>query len=178
MQINDQTWHVVKSVPKITGFVGGGKLPPSVPTEEVEKITTKISEGTLEPKVKISFEKGDSIRVVDGPFSNFNGVVDEGRRRDLRQLGAGCGEGSGSGDANGSFYRNRIVLEERIPEDLDAHDRARGGRREPNGNPFAGDESEQGSAGAHRGNRIVLENDLRRLDVGDAGAKGEHQDDR
>jgi len=77
MEINDQTWHLVKSVPKITGFVGAGQIPPSVPNEEVEKITTQISEGTLKPKLKISFEKGDSIRVIDGPFSSFNGVVDE-----------------------------------------------------------------------------------------------------
>jgi len=77
MEINDQTWHVVKSVPKITGFVGGGKRPPHVPDEEVEKITTQISEGTLKPKPKVSFEKGDNIRVIDGPFSNFNGLVDE-----------------------------------------------------------------------------------------------------
>ena len=77
MEINDQTWHLVKSVPKITGFVGGGQTPPNVPDEEVEKITTQISEGTLKPKPKVSFEKGDSIRVIDGPFSSFNGVVDE-----------------------------------------------------------------------------------------------------
>lgn len=77
MEINDQTWHLVKSVPKITGFVGGGQTPPSVPDAEVEKITTQISEGTLKPKPKVSFEKGDSIRVIDGPFSSFNGVVDE-----------------------------------------------------------------------------------------------------
>lgn len=77
MEINDQTWHLVKSVPKITGFVGGGQTPPHVPDEEVEKITTQISEGTLKPKPKVSFEKGDSIRVIDGPFSSFNGVVDE-----------------------------------------------------------------------------------------------------
>jgi len=77
MDLNDQTWHLVKSVPKVTGFVGGTNKPPSVPDAEVEKITTQISEGTLKPEPKIIFEKGESIRVVDGPFTNFNGIVDE-----------------------------------------------------------------------------------------------------
>ncbi len=77
MELNDYSWHLVKSVPKITGFVGSTKSPPSVPDEEVERITTQISEGTLKPKLKIEFEKGESIRVVEGPFTNFNGIVDE-----------------------------------------------------------------------------------------------------
>lgn len=77
MELNDYTWHLVKSVPKVTGFVGTSQRPPSVPDEEVERITTQISEGTLKPKPKVSFEKGESIRVVEGPFTNFNGIVDE-----------------------------------------------------------------------------------------------------
>jgi transcription termination/antitermination protein NusG len=77
MDLSDETWSLVKSVPKITGFVGGGKRPPAVPEEEVKRITQQISDGTLKPKPKVRFEKGESIRVVDGPFSNFNGIVDE-----------------------------------------------------------------------------------------------------
>lgn len=77
MDLNDDTWQIIKSVPKITGFVGGGRTPPIVPDEEVQRITQQISEGTLRPKPKVSFEKGESIRVVDGPFTNFNGIVDE-----------------------------------------------------------------------------------------------------
>ena len=77
MDLNDETWQIIKSVPKITGFVGGSKNPPIVPDEEVQKITQQISEGTLRPKPKVTFEKGESIRVVDGPFTNFNGLVDE-----------------------------------------------------------------------------------------------------
>ena len=77
MELNDETWHVVKDVPKITGFVGGTTRPPVIPDEEVMKLTQQISEGTLKPKPKISFEHGESVRVVDGPFTNFNGVVDE-----------------------------------------------------------------------------------------------------
>jgi len=77
MELNDETWHIVKGIPKVTGFVGGGKTPPSVPDEEVARITKQISEGTLKPKPKVTFEKGESVRVVDGPFTNFNGMVDE-----------------------------------------------------------------------------------------------------
>lgn len=77
MELNDETWHLIKSIPKVTGFVGGGKVPPVVPDEEVQRITKQISEGTLRPKPKIIFEKGESVRVVDGPFTNFNGLVDE-----------------------------------------------------------------------------------------------------
>lgn len=77
MEMNEKTWHLVRSTPKITGFVGGGKNPPSIPDKDVLKITTRISEGTMKPKPKFSFEKGESVRVIDGPFQNFNGVVDE-----------------------------------------------------------------------------------------------------
>ncbi len=77
MELNDYTWHMVKNTPKVTGFVGSTKTPPSIPDAEVEKITTQISEGTLKPKLKIYFEKGESIRVIDGPFTNFNGIVDD-----------------------------------------------------------------------------------------------------
>jgi transcriptional antiterminator NusG len=77
MELTDETWQIIKSIPKVTGFVGGSKEPPTVPDEEVQRITQQISEGSLRPKPKISFEKGESIRVVDGPFTNFNGIVDE-----------------------------------------------------------------------------------------------------
>ena len=77
MEMNEEVWHIVKGIPKITGFVGGGRSPAPVPDEEVQRITQQISEGTLKPKPKVSFEKGESVRVVDGPFTNFNGMVDE-----------------------------------------------------------------------------------------------------
>lgn len=79
MELNDKTWHLVKSTPKITGFVGGNKpdSTPSVPDEEVERVVKRVSEGMLKPKPKVQFEKGESVRVIDGPFTNFNGVVDE-----------------------------------------------------------------------------------------------------
>ena len=76
MQLNDKTWHLVKSTPKITGFVGNAISPPAVPEEEVSRITNQMAEGTLKPRPKIQFEQGESVRVVDGPFVNFNGVVE------------------------------------------------------------------------------------------------------
>ncbi len=79
MVLNDTTWHIVKSAPKVTGFVGGGTRPAPVPPEEVAKITQQMEEGAQKPKPKVRFEKGESIRVVDGPFNNFNGVVEEAR---------------------------------------------------------------------------------------------------
>lgn len=77
LELNDDTWHVIKGTPKITGFVGNSTNPPMVSEEEVAKITKRIDEGQMKPKMKVVFEKGDSVRVNDGPFNTFNGVVDE-----------------------------------------------------------------------------------------------------
>jgi transcription termination/antitermination protein NusG len=77
MILNDSTWHLVKSTPKITGFVGNAVTPPAVPEEEVSRITNQMQEGTLKPRPKVQFEEGESVRVIDGPFVNFNGVVEE-----------------------------------------------------------------------------------------------------
>jgi transcriptional antiterminator NusG len=79
MELNDTTWHLVKSTPKITGFVGNATNPPAVPDEEVARITNQMTEGTLKPRPKVQFEEGENVRVVDGPFVNFNGVVEEVR---------------------------------------------------------------------------------------------------
>lgn len=77
MELNEATWHIVKGTPKVTGFVGGSMSPPVVPDEEVERITSQIEEGSLKPKPKVEFEKGENVRVVSGPFSTFTGIVDE-----------------------------------------------------------------------------------------------------
>lgn len=77
MELNDQTWHLVKATPKITGFVGNSTNPPIVPEGEVLKISKRIDEGQMKPKMKIIFEKGESVRVINGPFNTFNGLVDE-----------------------------------------------------------------------------------------------------
>lgn len=77
MILTENTWHLVKGTPKITGFVGNAVTPPAVPEEEVARITNQMTEGTLKPRPKVQFEEGESVRVVDGPFVNFNGVVEE-----------------------------------------------------------------------------------------------------
>lgn len=77
MSLNDEMWHLVKNTPKITGFIGGNKKPTPVPEKEVKKLTKQISDGTLRPKMKTTFEKGESVRVIEGPFQNFNGLVED-----------------------------------------------------------------------------------------------------
>jgi transcriptional antiterminator NusG len=76
MELSDASWHLVKSTPKITGFVGSATRPPSVPEAEVLRLTRQIDEGTLKPKPRVQFEDGENVRVIDGAFQNFNGVVD------------------------------------------------------------------------------------------------------
>ena len=77
MELNEKTWHLVKGTPKITGFVGGSMNPPIVPEEEVKRITKQIEEGTLKPKPKVQFEKGEDVKVVNGPFATFSGTVED-----------------------------------------------------------------------------------------------------
>ena len=77
MYLNDETWHIVKNTPKVTGFVGEGNKPTPVSENDVKEIINQITQGTLKPKPKTVFEKGDNVRIVDGPFTNFNGLVDE-----------------------------------------------------------------------------------------------------
>jgi transcriptional antiterminator NusG len=77
MELNEKTWHVVKSTPKVTGFVGNALNPPSIPDDQVRKLTQQIDEGALKPKPRVSFETGEQVRVIDGPFSNFNGVIED-----------------------------------------------------------------------------------------------------
>ncbi|HUA33675.1 MAG TPA: transcription termination/antitermination protein NusG [Candidatus Binataceae bacterium] len=77
MQLDEETWHVIKNTPKITGFVGHSTNPPEVPESEVREITQQMEEGALRPKPKVLFEVGESVKVVDGPFQDFNGTVEE-----------------------------------------------------------------------------------------------------
>ena len=76
MDLNDETWHVVKETSKVTGFVGGNN-PAVIPDEEVMKITRRIEEGAEKPRPKVLFEVGETVRVIDGPFLNFSGVVED-----------------------------------------------------------------------------------------------------
>jgi transcription termination/antitermination protein NusG len=79
MALDDETWHVVKDTPKVTGFVGHSTTPPEVPESEVLAIKAQMEEGALRPKPKVLFEVGEAVKVVDGPFQDFNGTVEEVR---------------------------------------------------------------------------------------------------
>jgi len=77
MHLNDDTWHTVRNTAKVTGFVGGEVKPTPIPDEEAERIIQQMQEGVSKPKPRYQFEEGDEVRVVDGPFSNFQGIVEE-----------------------------------------------------------------------------------------------------
>jgi transcriptional antiterminator NusG len=77
MVLNDSTWHTVRNTAKVTGFVGGSIHPAPIPDAEAERIIQQMEEGVVRPKSRYSFEEGDEIRVIDGPFSNFQGIVEE-----------------------------------------------------------------------------------------------------
>lgn len=79
MVLNDDTWHIVKGTPKVTGFVGGTTSPPSLSDDEVKGISQQMEEGAVKPKPRVLFSVGESIKVIDGPFVDFNGVVEEVR---------------------------------------------------------------------------------------------------
>jgi transcriptional antiterminator NusG len=78
MEMDDTTWHLVKSTPKVTGFVGGTATRPSPISErEVQAILQQIQEGIEKPRPKVLYEPGELVRIIDGPFSDFNGSVEE-----------------------------------------------------------------------------------------------------
>lgn len=78
MEMTDQSWHLVKEVPKVMGFIGGtSDRPAPIPDREAERILDRIREGTERPRPKILFEPGEVVRVIEGPFADFNGVVEE-----------------------------------------------------------------------------------------------------
>src|SRR5579863_3412446 len=77
MILDEETWHVIKNTPKITGFVGHATEPPEVPEAEVMEMKGQMEEGALRPKPKVLFEIGEAIKVIDGPFQDFNGTVEE-----------------------------------------------------------------------------------------------------
>jgi transcription termination/antitermination protein NusG len=77
MEMNDALWHEVKNTPRVTGFVGGGNSPVPLSADEVNSILYRQQSSAERPRPKITFEKNDSVRIVDGPFANFSGKVDE-----------------------------------------------------------------------------------------------------
>ena len=77
MDMTDDAWHVVKNTPKVTGFVGAGAKPTPLTKEEVDQILQQVKTAAEKPKPKYMFEKGEQVRINEGPFTSFNGVVDE-----------------------------------------------------------------------------------------------------
>ncbi|MDP7650932.1 MAG: transcription termination/antitermination protein NusG [Rhodospirillales bacterium] len=77
MDMTDETWHLVKNTPKVTGFLGGRGRPTPISDTEAQRIIHQIQEGVERPKPSITFEVGEQVRVSDGPFTSFNGMVEE-----------------------------------------------------------------------------------------------------
>jgi len=77
MDMDDNVWHVVKGTPRVTGFVGTGQQPTPLSDEEVQQIVYRVQDSKEKPKLKVKFEKNESVRITEGPFASFTGVVDE-----------------------------------------------------------------------------------------------------
>lgn len=78
MEMNDDTWHLIKDTPKVLGFIGGtSDRPAPITDKEANAILQRVQEGVDKPKPKVLFEPGEVVRVIDGPFNDFNGVVEE-----------------------------------------------------------------------------------------------------
>jgi transcriptional antiterminator NusG len=77
MDLTDQSWHLVKDTPKVTGFLGGGGKPSPISASEAQRILHQVKEGVERPKPSITFDIGEQVRVSDGPFTSFNGVVED-----------------------------------------------------------------------------------------------------
>ena len=77
MEMTDETWHLVKNTPKVTGFLGAGGRPSPISNAEADRILYQVQEGIERPKPSILFEIGEQVRVCDGPFNSFNGIVEE-----------------------------------------------------------------------------------------------------
>ncbi|MCF6280727.1 MAG: transcription termination/antitermination protein NusG [Candidatus Polarisedimenticolaceae bacterium] len=78
MEMTDETWHLVKDVPKVMGFIGGtGDRPAPISDKEADAILQQVQDGVEKPRPKVLFEPGEVIRVIDGPFNDFSGVVED-----------------------------------------------------------------------------------------------------
>lgn len=77
MELNDETWHVVRNTPKVSGFVSQGNQPTPLTDDEVNAVVHRVSSVGEKPKPKFVFDKGETVKIVDGPFSNFSGIVED-----------------------------------------------------------------------------------------------------
>ena len=77
MEIDDEIWYLIKNTPKVTGFLGDANKPTPLDDSEIEKIMEQLRGAAEKPKPKVGYEQGENVRVIDGPFANFTGVIDE-----------------------------------------------------------------------------------------------------
>lgn len=77
MEIDDEIWYLIKNTPRVTGFLGDANKPTPLPEEEVEKIMEQLRGAGEKPKPKVGFDQGESVRVIDGPFANFTGIIED-----------------------------------------------------------------------------------------------------
>ena len=77
MDLDENTWHIVRNTPRVTGFVGTGQQPTPLSDEEVQHIVYRVGESKDKPKLKVKFEKNETVRITEGPFATFQGIVDE-----------------------------------------------------------------------------------------------------
>ena len=77
MVLNEDTWHLVKETPKVSGFVGDATNPSPISEDELARIMNQVEEGAASPRSKMNFEQGETVKVVDGPFADFNGTIEE-----------------------------------------------------------------------------------------------------
>ncbi len=77
MEVDQGTIHIVRSTPKVTGFIGNARNPPPIPEDEVRRITNQVDEEEVRPTVVVNFERGEEVRVIDGPFASMMGRVEE-----------------------------------------------------------------------------------------------------
>jgi transcription termination/antitermination protein NusG len=129
MDMDDHVWHVVKSTPRVTGFVGTGQQPTPLSEEEVQHIVYKVADSREKPKLKVKFEKNESVRITEGPFASFTGIVDEvnedretleSHGHNFRPLHPGRtrvqpGRKGRVGRRYGNFQRQTASLESRSP---------------------------------------------------------------
>jgi len=77
MEMNDDTWHMVRETPRVTGFVGSGQRPSPLSAEEVDRIVHKVEVAAEHPKPRLKYDKGENVKIAEGPFKDFSGIVDE-----------------------------------------------------------------------------------------------------
>jgi transcriptional antiterminator NusG len=85
MHLDDVSWNLVKNIPRVAGFLGGSGKPVPIPEKEVERLLQQVQEGSVVREVELTYDVGESVKIIDGPFNTFNGVVD-GVDQDKKRL--------------------------------------------------------------------------------------------